>query len=100
MNSLTFSIPARIDLIRIEAYIARDSEIAAVNLVDRIEARCRFLAAAPKAGRARPDLRRGARAWAVGSYLVIYRVVGDGVEIMRVIDGRRDVKAVFRRKRA
>lgn len=72
MSGLFFSVPARIDPIRIDEYIARESEMAAVNLVDRIEARCRLLAAAPKAGRARPDLRRDARSWTVGNCFAIY----------------------------
>lgn len=81
MSDLRVSLDARVDLVQIANFIAnfiaKDSEKAALRFVGSLEARFEFLAASPRAGRSRADLRRGTRAWAVGNYLVIYRI-GEG----------------------
>jgi toxin ParE1/3/4 len=42
-------------------------------------------------GRERPDLRAGLRSFTVGSYLIIYRPLADGIEVVRVLHGARDL---------
>jgi len=50
----------------------------------------------PQLGRRRDDdLRRGLRSLSVSGYVVIYRVEGDDVLILRVLHGRRDIKALL-----
>ena len=51
----------------------------------------------PLQGRVRDDLGPRLRSIAVGNYLIIYRPTAQGVEIARVVDGRRDVPALFKR---
>ena len=55
-----------------------------------------LLAANPKLGRALPELREGMRRWPVGQYLVLYREITGGVEIVRVVHGKRDLKRALR----
>lgn len=40
-------------------------------------------------GVARFDIRRGLRMFPVGNYLILYREIDDGAEILRVIHGAR-----------
>jgi toxin ParE1/3/4 len=47
----------------------------------------------PLAGRERPELQRGLRSFPVGSYLVFYLPLPDGVEVVRVMSGRQDIDA-------
>lgn len=49
----------------------------------------------PLLGRERPDLQPGLRSFPVGSYLVFvfYFSFADGVEVVRVMSGRRDIDA-------
>ena len=42
-------------------------------------------------GRARPGLRSDLRYFPYGSYLILYRIVGDGVEIERVVHAARNL---------
>ena len=52
-----------------------------------------MLARNPLAGRARNDLALKLRSFPVGSYVVFYVPVADGVEIVRVMNGRQDIDA-------
>lgn len=52
-----------------------------------------MLVANPLAGRERPELRKNLRSFPVGSYIILYTPLPDGVEIVRVINGRRYIDA-------
>jgi len=49
----------------------------------------------PGTGRSRTDLGPTLRSVAVGDYLIIYRPIEGGIEIVRVLHGRRDINALF-----
>jgi toxin ParE1/3/4 len=49
----------------------------------------------PFIGRARDELRRGIRSLAAPPHVVFYRVVSEMPEIIRVLDGRRDIEEIF-----
>ena len=49
----------------------------------------------PFAGRARNELRPGVRSLAATPHVVFYRVVDDTAQIVRVLDGRRDIEEKF-----
>jgi toxin ParE1/3/4 len=82
---------AEADLLEIWLHIAQDSPRAADRLLDRIEAQCRLLADNPRVGRGRPEIAPDARAWIVGRYLILYRVQDDGIEVVGVVHGAREV---------
>ena len=84
---------AELDLFAIWDFIAADSTRAADALLSRIEAAFDMLAGAPFAGRARADLRKDLRSFPVGNYIIFYVPVSDGVEVVRVIHGHRDIDA-------
>ena len=76
-------------------YVARDNEAAAESLLLEFQKRFRLLAAFPAAGRERNNLMRGVRSYPVGNYVLFYRQVDDGVEILRVFHGARDIEGLF-----
>ena len=43
------------------------------------------------AGRERPELVEGLRSFAVANHVILYFARPDGVEIVRVMSGRRDI---------
>jgi toxin ParE1/3/4 len=43
-------------------------------------------------GPERSDIGPGVRALTIGRYLALYRVVGEDVEIVRVVHGARDMR--------
>jgi toxin ParE1/3/4 len=85
---------AETDLVEIWDFIARDDPGAADRQLDRIEAQCQLLASNPRLGRLRPEIAHDARAWVVGRYLILYRALDDGVEIVRVVHGARAIDQI------
>lgn len=80
------------DLIKIWFDIAPDNPAAADKMLRRIDEKFVLLAGNPKLGRALPELCEGMRRWPIGQYLILYREIAGGVEIVRVIHGRRDLQ--------
>lgn len=81
------------DLDSIWGFIAVDNVGAADRLIERIGKVFEMLVHTPLAGRERPELERGLRSFAVGNYAVFYIARPDGVEIVRVLNGRQDITA-------
>ena len=88
---------AEADLWEIVVYIARDNEEAAFHIADRINEKFELLSQFPHAGPARPELLPDLRSFPVGNYLILYRPIEDGVEIMRVVHGARNLRRLFHR---
>ena len=63
------------------------------RLIDRIDRTFDMLAEQPLAGRSRYDLAPQLRSFPVGSYVIFYTPVPDGVELVRVMNGRQDIDA-------
>ena len=90
------------DLIEIYSYIALDSLAAADRVLARLEASVEILARNPRIFARRPDIRASTRVLVEGPYLVLYETRPDtdqgpirSVEIVRVVDGRRNLKNLF-----
>ncbi|MDR2856776.1 MAG: type II toxin-antitoxin system RelE/ParE family toxin [Novosphingobium sp.] len=79
------------DLIEIWTHIAADNPDAADRVLDAIEARWLQLARYPRSGMARDDIAPGIRHLVLGQYLTLYHVAAEGVEIIRVLHGRRRI---------
>lgn len=79
------------DLSNIWLTIALDNPNAADRVISRIYDAEERLADFPELGRIRPELRQNLRSWAVGDYLILYRIDPDAVVIMRILHGARDL---------
>jgi len=62
-----------------------------------IEKRAQILRHFPRIGPTRKDIRRGLRMLVVGSYLILYEFDArrDEVEIVAIVDGRRELSGLF-----
>lgn len=76
-------------------HIAADDPAAATRMVERLAAGVARLADFPESGRARAEIGAGARSVPIGRYLVLYRVTGDCVDIVRVIHGAREIAGLL-----
>ncbi len=83
------------DLIDLWLYIAQDNPGAADRLLDEIEEKFILLADHPQLGPARPDIAEDCRYFPVGSYLILYRLIPDGIEVVRVVQGSRRLDNLF-----
>lgn len=93
MPSLSKALVVERDLEEIWDYIAADNPDAAERCLRQIDARFQLLAQNPFIGRERKDLAAGLRSSVVGNYVLFYRPLasGNGVEIVRVIEGHRNI---------
>lgn len=89
MSGFRLSPRAVRDLEGIDAYVAEHDPRAAERAVDRLLAVARAIGAAPGLGVARDDIAPGMRLFPAGSYLLIYRTMSDGVEIVRIVHAAR-----------
>ncbi|MEN6437497.1 MAG: type II toxin-antitoxin system RelE/ParE family toxin [Syntrophobacter sp.] len=87
---------ARSDLAEIWDYIADDSEARADAFVESIDQEFQLLATRPNMGRVRDELAKGLRSFPVGRYIIFYRPISEGIEVIRVLHGSRDLETVFR----
>lgn len=90
------------DLTDIYVTIGLDSEAAAERVYSALEARAGGLADFPRMGPRRPEIAPTARMLVESSYLVLYELHPDAddgpverVEIVRVVDGRRELSRLF-----
>jgi toxin ParE1/3/4 len=83
------------DLGEIWSFIADDSIVNADAFAARIDETFQLLARQPRMGRLRPELGDDIRSFVVNSYVIFYCPAGDGVEIIRVLHGARDIEAIF-----
>jgi toxin ParE1/3/4 len=89
------------DVDAIADYIAHDSLDSALRFYDAVQSDAQKLAAMPGMGPAcefRNPATVGIRFWPLGgfrNYLLFYRPLSDGVEVIRVLHGARDVERVL-----
>jgi toxin ParE1/3/4 len=90
------------DLEDIWAAIAAENPSAATRLLRKRGAQIDRLATHPRLGPRRPDIRAAARILVVSPYLILFETHPDTdedpvreVEIIRVVDGRRDLAQLF-----
>ena len=95
MPSLAISPEAEQDLLEIWLYIAEDSPVNADRFLDRLEGKALNLARAAQIGADRPDLAPGLRSFPVDRYVLYYRASTNGIELVRVLHGSRDIEHVF-----
>ncbi|MBI4026161.1 MAG: type II toxin-antitoxin system RelE/ParE family toxin [Verrucomicrobia bacterium] len=95
MGFLRVSDRATADLDEIWVFIAGDHFAAADRLIAAIVEKFEILARSPEMGRARHDLIPLLRSFPVGNYVIFYRPMTDGIEILRVLHGARDIPAQF-----
>ncbi|HEY5209668.1 MAG TPA: type II toxin-antitoxin system RelE/ParE family toxin [Stellaceae bacterium] len=103
MTEIVITPAAERDLEDIWLAIAADNPRAATRIVQAIGSRIDMLGAYPRVGPRRSDIRPHSRILVEPPYLVLYEIRPDAarrpietVEIVRVIDGRRDLRTLFR----
>jgi toxin ParE1/3/4 len=102
VTRVVVSLAAERDLEDIWLTIAADNPPVATRLIRDIGAKIARLAEHPRLGPRHPAIRPATRMLVDGPYLVLYEIrpdtdVGpvDEVEIVRVVDGRRDLASLL-----
>ncbi len=96
MSEYVLTDHARQDMIEIWEYIARDHLDVADRVVLELELAMQRLADWPKLGHRRADVDDPRyRFWVVYSYVIVYDPATEPMQILRVIHGARDIRAVL-----
>ncbi|MGD0260662.1 MAG: type II toxin-antitoxin system RelE/ParE family toxin [Verrucomicrobiota bacterium] len=95
MSQYRVSDAARADLEEIWLFIAQDNPEAADRFVRNLVSRFPTLASMPQMGRLREELAARLRSFPVRNYVIFYRPMGAGIEIVRVLHGARDFPPLF-----
>jgi plasmid stabilization system protein ParE len=65
-----------------------------LDVILRVEEKCRRYSEFPEGGTLRPDLGPRLRCFPVDSLIVIYRPIEDGIAIILVAHGHQDVRTI------
>lgn len=101
MSSLHWTEQARQDIDDIYDFIARYDRrpLSAERVVEALVGACSsyadYYAAGSVIGAARPELGEDYRAFTHKRWVVLFRPLDDGIEVMRVLDGSRDYPRLF-----
>ncbi len=92
---------ARRDVIEIGLYLKQHSVVASGQFLRAVEKALQQLAAMPRLGSLsesdHPALA-GLRLWSIRGfqkYVILYRPLADGIEVVRVVHGARDIESLF-----
>jgi toxin ParE1/3/4 len=100
-SKVTRKPEVKIDLIELADYISHDNLDAALRFLDAAENTFVFLATHHEAGQLcnfRSQEARGVRVWRVDGFknhLIFYCPTNDGIDVVRVLHGARDIEAIF-----
>jgi len=95
MGRILLTRQAEEDLLEIWSYVADDNPAAANDLLDDIDATCAKLPGAPHSGRLREELAPNIRSMPVGNYVIFNQPEEDGVVVIRVLHGARDLPGLL-----
>ena len=82
---------SRCDYDEIWSYIAVRDLAAADRLVIHFDATLNIISTSPGVGRKVEELAPNLRSFPVGNYLIFYRPMADGIELIRILHGARDI---------
>jgi toxin ParE1/3/4 len=91
VGQVRYTLLARQDLLGLWDYLVLKDPATADRIYDRIEERCRILRDYPRLGPARPEIAEGARVLVIERWLALYKLVENGVQVVRTVDGARDL---------
>lgn len=95
MSRYSFSDAAVRDLDEICTQIAEVNPRAASELFEAIRKKCRLVAGFPNMGKGYERLAPGLRGFIVKDYIVFYYPRTDGIDVVRVVSGYRDLELLF-----
>ena len=101
MRRLKMLPSAQADLVNIIEHITRASGSLVIGrrFVGALRQHCRELATLPGTlGRARPELRPDIRSFLFKSYVIFARYVDGTFEVVNIIEGHRDIDALFKQR--
>jgi toxin ParE1/3/4 len=95
MSRYVINIIASRDLNEIADYFAETNIEAGERFFREFNRKCQQLVAFPNSGKSYAQIRVNLRGLSFQGYIIFYRVLNDGIEILRVVSGRRNFPFLF-----
>lgn len=95
MSRYIISLPASRDLQTIADYFALENVDVGERLLEALNQKCQQLVSFPNLGRQYGDLRPGLRGLPLDGYIIFYLILHNGIQIVRVVSGKRNLKSLF-----
>jgi toxin ParE1/3/4 len=95
MKCYIISPPAIKDLEEIIDYFSNYNLFTGENFINEFEKKCKYLANFPNMGRSYDNVNLSLRGLSLANYIIFYRVIDNGIEIVRVVSGYRDLDSLF-----
>ena len=95
MSRYIISPAASRDLDEISDYFVSRNIEAGERFVDAFDQKCRNLVKFPRIGRSYAEIEPLLRGVPLNGYIILYRLREDGVEIVRVVSGYRNLESLF-----
>lgn len=95
MSRYVINILASRDINEIADYFAETSIEAGERFFSEFNRKCQQLVAFPNSGKSYAKICPDLRGVSLQGYIVFYRVFDDGIEILRVVSGRRNFLSLF-----
>jgi toxin ParE1/3/4 len=95
MAKFTIAPSAESDLDEIWQYLDENNEAAAEKFIRELAKKFELLAENKEIGKRQDDFLIEMRMFPFKKYQIYYFPTGDGVEIYRVLHGRRDIEGMF-----
>ena len=95
MSRYLINILASRDLTEIADYFTTTNLEAGERFFREFNHKCQQLVAFPNSGKSYAQIRADLRGLSLENYIIFYRILDDGIEILRVVSGRRNLPSLF-----
>jgi toxin ParE1/3/4 len=95
MSRYVINVLASQDLNAIADYFAENNLEAGEKFFRAFNRKCQQLVAFPSSGKSYAAIHPQLRGLSLEGYIIFYRILDDGIEILRVVSGRRDFPSLF-----
>ena len=95
MNRYVINILASRDLSQIAEYFSQNNLEAGEKFFQEFNRKCQQLVSFPNSGKSYPEIRADLRGLLLEGYIIFYIVLDDGIEILRIVSGRRNLPSIF-----
>lgn len=95
MSYYRISPSASRDLNAIAEYYLETNIEAGEVLFQEFNKKCKNLVQFPSIGKSYTDIKSDLRGIPLKGYIIFYRLIDEGVEILRVVSGRQNLEALF-----
>jgi len=96
MSRYVINVLASRDLNEIADYFVQTNLDVGERFFREFNRKCQQLTDFPSSGKRYPGVRADLRGLPLEGYIIFYRLLDDGIEILRVVNGRRNLPAIFK----